>query len=98
MVDVLRCLDRSVEYSGASFRVSVEAGTDAACEEIRRVGDPMGLVELARRHGGCRVTSEDPLRVMSADGELVVTVEPENLLARAYLGIAIERLRRACET
>lgn len=94
----MRCLDRSVEYSGASIRVSVETTTESACEEVLRVRDPLELVEVVRRHGGCRVASEDPLKVVSADGEIEVTAEPENLLARAYLGIALERLKRVCET
>lgn len=93
----MKCLDKHIEYSGASVKVSVNTSSEDACNEVLNTRDPLEVLEVVRKHGGCRILSEDPLKVVSVDGEIEVTAEPENLLARAYLGIALERLKRVCE-
>jgi len=98
LVRALKCVDRLIDYLGASIRVTIVTSSESVCGEVRDVGDPQEIAGIVRRHGGCRITSEDPLKVVSADDEIEVTAEPENLLARAYLGIAVEKLKRLCES
>ncbi|MEM4740561.1 MAG: hypothetical protein QXS63_05740, partial [Zestosphaera sp.] len=78
----LKCVDRLIDYLGASIRVSITTSSESVCAEVSGVRDPQEIVEVVRKHGGCRILSEDPLKVVSTDGEIVVSAEPENLLAR----------------
>ncbi|MCX8185164.1 MAG: hypothetical protein RMI56_04375 [Sulfolobales archaeon] len=93
----MKCLDKHIEYYGASIKISITTLTEAACGEILDIEDFSKMFEVVRKHGGCRITSEDPLKVASVDGEIEISAEPENLLARAYLGIALEKLKKLCE-
>jgi hypothetical protein len=39
-------------------------------------------MNLVRRHGGCEITSDDPLEIRTCDNEIEVIVSPANLIAR----------------
>jgi hypothetical protein len=55
------------------------------------------LMNLVRRHGGCEITSDDPLEIRTCDNEIEVIVSPANLLARMSWGKAVSKARENCK-
>jgi hypothetical protein len=47
-------------------------------------------------HGGCRILSENPIKVVSGDGRIRVTVEPANFIAKMFWGTVVEKIREIC--
>lgn len=95
----MMCVSREVEYSGAKAKVTIHASTRDLCNDIMRaIGGGVGAVmEFIRSHGGCYITSENPLVVRSRDGKVEVVIEPANFIARLFWGEAIERVREICK-
>jgi hypothetical protein len=54
-------------------------------------------MNLVRRHGGCKITSDNPLEIRTCDNEIEVIVSPANLLARMGWGKAVSKARENCE-
>ena len=54
-------------------------------------------MNLVRRHGGCEITSDNPLTIKTCDNEIEVVVSPANLLARMGWGKAVSKARENCE-
>jgi len=93
------CIDRVFSYSGASARVIVETLNDTVCREILNIlerGDFSKALKLIESHGGCRILSDKPLKAISGDGQIILTAEPVNLLARISWGVVISKAKEYC--
>ncbi|MGC9227745.1 hypothetical protein, partial [Caldivirga sp.] len=58
------CISDEVEYRGALVRVEVYASSDYLCGRIKSALSGRSLSEalsIVKEHGGCRVTSSNPL-------------------------------------
>ena len=93
------CLDREVNYRGATFRIVIETVSDTLCREILGLverGEFSKLLELIKLHGGCKILSENPLKVVSGDQQIVVTSEPLNPLAKQSWELVVSRVKEYC--
>lgn len=94
----VRCIDGEYSYRGVKARIVVYASAESVCGEVKEAasGGVQGVLGFIGRHGGCRVDSESPLRISSIDGEVVVEVEPANMLARMMWGTIVGRVKETC--
>lgn len=91
------CVDRTISYSGALIKIMVTTASEAICSEILGYSDVLKAMEVVERHGGCRLLSENPIKIVSGDGAIEITVEPANFFARMYWGVAVGEVRKACK-
>ncbi len=90
-----------VEYrGGALVKVEAYASSSYLCGKIREALSNRSLSEalgIVREHGGCRVTSSNPLIIESCDGEVKVIARPGNFIARlGWGGRAIDMANNYC--
>lgn len=92
------CIDREFSYRGASVRVIVETSNSTICRVILEILEcrDFKALELIRTHGGCKILSENPLRVISRDEQIALTLKPVNFLARLSWGMVINEARKHC--
>ncbi len=93
------CLNREVNYRGAIFRIIIETTNDIICKEILSIverGELSRLLELIKLHGGCKILSENPLKVISGDQQITITSEPLNPLAKQNWGLIVSRVKDYC--
>jgi hypothetical protein len=93
------CIDKEYSYKGASVRVVIEASDKSICKEIVEIverGDASRVLSIVRMHGGCRILSENPIKVVSGDGRIRVTVEPANFIAKMFWRTVVEKIREIC--
>ena len=94
------CINTKLSLSGASANVKVYTISENICNEITSIINDISLSELmnlVRRHGGCEITSDNPLTIKTCDNEIEVIVSPANLLARMGWGKAVSKARENCE-
>jgi len=93
------CIDREFSYRGALVRVIVETSNSTVCRmilEILEHRDFSRIPELVGSHGGCKILSENPLRVISRDEQIALTLKPINFLAKLGWGMVINEARKYC--
>lgn len=91
------CIDRVIDYSGALIKVVVNTSTSSLCQEILGYNDILNVIDIVKKHGGCKLVSENPIKIVSGDGEIEVVVEPANFLAKMFWGMAIDRVKEVCK-
>lgn len=94
----MTCIDERYTYRGATVRVIVYVSSSDVCREVREAasGGVSGVLGFIRRHEGCYIESESPLRVSSGDGSTTVEVHPENTMARLFWGAAVNKAKEVC--
>lgn len=94
----MKCIDREVTYKNAKFHVVVYTSSSHLCEEVLEATSRgvSGVVEFVRKHGGCYVESENPLRIRSGDESTLVEVKPANIIARMFWGMVVEKAKEYC--
>lgn len=93
------CASDEVEYSGALVKVEVYTTSEYLCERIKSVLSSRSFSEalgIVKDHGGCTITSRNPLVVESCDGEIKVVVRAGNFLARLGWGKAVSKAESYC--
>ena len=100
------CVDKVIKYRGNLFiRVVIELlSNDVLCEEFLEAlkqGDDSKFLDkvsdLVKMHGGCRILSETPIKIVSGDGKIGMVLEPANFFTKAYWEMAVERAREVCK-
>ena len=93
------CLDREVNYRGAAFKIVIETASEIICKEILGIlerGEFSKALELIKSHGGCKLLSENPLKIMSGDGQIRLNLEPINFLAKMSWEIVVDKAKEYC--
>jgi len=94
------CVNTKLSYRGATVNVKIYTISESVCDEVSQIINDISfseLMNLVRRHGGCEITSDDPLEIRTCDNEIEVIVSPANLLARMSWGKAVSKARENCE-
>jgi hypothetical protein len=94
------CVNTKLSYRGAAVNVKIYTISESVCDEVSQIINDISfseLMNLVRRHGGCEITSDDPLEVRTCDNEIEVIVSPANLLARMSWGKAVSKARENCD-
>jgi len=94
------CVNTKLSYRGATVNVKIYTISESVCDEVSQIINDISfseLMNLVRRHGGCEITSDDPLEVRTCDNEIEVIVSPANLLARMSWGKAVSKARENCD-
>jgi len=94
----LICTDTEYSYMGAVIRVVVESPSKEICNEVEEASSKgyEGVVDLFKRHGGCKIVSELPLKILSSDENIIVVLEPINFIAKAFWGEAVKKIKSMC--
>jgi len=94
------CVNTKLSYRGATVNVKIYTISESVCNEVSQIIEDISfseLMNLVRRHGGCEITSDDPLEIRTCDNEIEVIVSPANLLARMSWGKAVSKARENCD-
>jgi len=94
------CVNTKLSFRGAAANVKINTISESVCNEVSKIINDISLSELmnlVRRHGGCEITSDNPLEIRTCDNEIEVVVSPANLLARMGWGKAVSKARENCK-
>lgn len=95
--DRMICIDKIINYSGALIKVTVNTANDMICGEILGHSDILKALEVVEKHGGCRLVSENPIKIVSGDGGIEIVVEPANFFAKMFWGMAVDKVKESCK-
>ncbi|MEM1641917.1 MAG: hypothetical protein QXI85_03895 [Desulfurococcaceae archaeon] len=94
----MKCLEDRYSYRGALVSVVVYTSSSTICSEVREAisGGVSRVLDFIRRHGGCYIESENPLRASSGDNTVTVEIKPLNVIARMFWSAAVNKAREVC--
>jgi len=94
------CVNTKLSYRGAAVNVKIYTISESVCDEVSQIINDICMqwsISNDWRHGGCEITSDDPLEIRTCDDEIEVIVSPANLLARMSWDKAVSKARENCE-
>lgn len=94
------CINTEYNYLGAVVRITVETISEEICNEVKSLSSKgyEDFTELLKKHKGCKIISENPLKIISGDETIVSVLEPVNFIAKAFWGEAIKRIKSECRS
>jgi hypothetical protein len=69
------CVNTKLSFRGAAANVKIYTISESVCNEVSKIINDISLSELmnlVRRHGGCEITSDNPLTIKTCDNEIEV--------------------------
>ncbi|MEM1830475.1 MAG: hypothetical protein QXS63_01840 [Zestosphaera sp.] len=94
----MKCVEDQYSYRGALVSVAVYTSSSTICSEVREAisGGISRVLGFIRRHDGCYIESENPLRASSGDNTVTVEIKPLNAIAKMFWGVAVNKAREVC--